>query len=242
MFFKDIKMNYCPYNEQIQEVCISTFKRLIKMYNDPNGSKFIFPHYSDGTIRVSEQEARFTFLNELDWIDDYYFSIETPTKHKYSDFTTISPMIHQRSDNKGRSGEVDMTVYKKGDLQSSIEDLKIFNIEFKKGQPEQSSINKDMLKLYFEEPCGLWFHIIQHTDSGTIQALSNKLNDGLQYVRNHNNPNSILVKNGLIIFFIAILEKNPKPSRYLTCLVDVTHEQIKIVGNHFSENIIATTI
>lgn len=232
-------METCPYYEQIQDICISTFKKLNTMYNNPNGSKFIFPHYTDDIIRVrvSEQEARFAFLCELEKSDRFYFSIETPTHHKYKDFSTHDPNVFQRIGGEGRSGEVDLTIYKDVKFQENIEQHKILNVEFKKGQAEKSAVRKDILKLFYEAPCGLWFHVIQHTDKGTLPELINKLNDGLDYVRNYPTPNEINGISTKIMFYIVVLEKDPKISRHLSCVIDVENEHLELDNTRFLENI-----
>ena len=232
-------MENCPHQKFIQDICTKTFNRLEKMYLEPEKSKLIFPEYADKNIRISEQEARFSFVNELEKSNHYYYSIETPTEHKYKDFTTLQPKIFERVANDGRSGEIDLTVYEiskeNRETNEKPQFKRIINIEFKKGQPEQSAINKDLLKLYFEEPCGMWFHIIQHTDSGTLKAICDKLNEGLKYVRNPN-ISTISVINRKIIFFIAILEQEPnKNCRYLNCIIDVTKEEIKLVDKGMIE-------
>ncbi|MCL1968447.1 MAG: hypothetical protein FWF65_02610 [Bacteroidetes bacterium] len=62
-------------------------------------SKLIFPKYCVGnqehvdTPRISEQEARFLFVRELEKQDNFYYSVETPTKKPYKDFSLESPVV-----------------------------------------------------------------------------------------------------------------------------------------------------
>ena len=61
-------------------------------------SRLIFPKKSDGTIRVSEQELRFIFVEQLNeyvrknW--DVYYSVETPTEYNYRFSGASGPVCH----------------------------------------------------------------------------------------------------------------------------------------------------
>ena len=52
----------------------------------PAVSRLVFPTYSGsraGQLRVSEQEARFAFVEALQQSGSFYYSVETPTREAY---------------------------------------------------------------------------------------------------------------------------------------------------------------
>lgn len=72
-------------------------------------SKLIFPKKRDNSTRISEQEMRSSFIRELEALtgeDSYFYSIESPTKECYKDFSSKEPkIIKDQSENiEGRSG------------------------------------------------------------------------------------------------------------------------------------------
>jgi len=145
----------------------------------------VFPAKRNGEIRISEQEARLLYCKELD-DSSYYYSLETPTNNKYN-------FSNQKG--SGRSGNVDLTIYKGGEKFHPAA-----NIEFKKGQPEQKYVNKDLKKLIRESPPGNWFHVVKNANATTISSLFAKFQSGLISLKN-----SVPDKTS-IIFCIVVLE------------------------------------
>lgn len=122
------------------------FQREAKPENKKNlteiGSRILFPKYSGhsktpGIDRISEQELRFIFVEQLNKYAkekniDLYYSVETPTKFYYrSARNGNEPGL-----NGTRSGKIDLTLYdrnenpiaffefKSGSLASKIRELK----------------------------------------------------------------------------------------------------------------------
>ena len=105
--------------EHIEEIIGKTFKAIQDAYkyqkesypnlNDAKReklSRIVFPRKRKEPIRVSEQELRFVFVEQLNkeisegW--DVYYSVETPTQDTYSGFSKgESP----KQDDDGRSGQ-----------------------------------------------------------------------------------------------------------------------------------------
>jgi len=132
--------------------------------NKEQKSKLIFPKYRNDKQRkrISEQEARFLFVRELEIQKDvdFYYSIETPTKEPYKDFSTEKPAI-----GKGKSGNVDVTLYEKKDEKYCRKHL----IEFKFDNVK--TCTKDFLKLLCDdEGCNTnyYINILKNCDSVTI--------------------------------------------------------------------------
>lgn len=114
-------------------------------------SRIIFPclsvseHDTKATPRVSEQEMRFIFIENLNhhikehhW--DVYYSVETPTQHKYI-FSDGKPRIADT--NKGDTGvsaRVDLTIHDNSGN-------RICYIEFKAKNVDSENIAKDLVKL-----------------------------------------------------------------------------------------------
>jgi len=158
----DLNLNH------IERICQETDDRLWSAYLRSTGDnsdtlydpRLIFPVYSgrkDGTIRVSEQEARFVFTESLT-TTPYYFSIETPTRQGY-----------QLTGKRKMSAQTDLTLYARNRQP-------VLNVEFKaKGFSASarnlSTIKKDLQKLLREPIAGMWFHILQSVDNSTLPKL-----------------------------------------------------------------------
>jgi len=114
----------------------------------------IFPKRRDGTIRISEQEARLLCCDLLN-SSNYYYSVETPTKEKYG---------------KGRSALTDVTLhtFDGNSFQRAI------SIEFKPPNCTQEEIRKDLEKLVREQILGNWFHTLKNANRGTFRRLFQK--------------------------------------------------------------------
>ena len=108
-------------------------------------SRIIFPKYSNDNqkTRISEQELRCAFIESFNEYcnnpqnkSNYFYSVETPTKDKYSGFKTENPKISYA----GRSGAFDMVIH---DEQTN----RVCLIEFKSDLKDIKEYNKDFLKL-----------------------------------------------------------------------------------------------
>ena len=71
------------FGTKLENVIIKSFTIL---RNNDSGSRLKFPTYRNGQRRVSEQELRFVFVEQLQDLlkeYDFFYSIETPTNGKY---------------------------------------------------------------------------------------------------------------------------------------------------------------
>ena len=151
------------------------------------GSKLIFPKYCVGkethrdTKRISEQEARFLFVRELEKPENehsFYYSIETPTLKSYKNFSNDkTPEITEQ---EGRSGSVDVTLY-------TIEEDDTFCrkhlIEFKFGNVK--TCRKDFLKLLCDdEQCKInyYINIIDNCNNHTTKSVKSKFKKSIKYI------------------------------------------------------------
>ena len=130
-----------------------------------HGSNLVWPGYRGKTARYSEQEARFAMALILSRDPLLSFSVETPTLKTYT-FTG----------KKEISAQTDLTIFRRVGAQLERD----LNVEFKAHQPAQLGVTKDMQKLLHEPLDGNWFHVIENTDKGTLQALFGKLSQAVQ--------------------------------------------------------------
>ncbi len=149
----------------IQNICKEVLNKISCLENEKDGAKgsneqLIFPKTSEDNIRISEQELRLLFIQVFkELYKNYYYSVETPTKEKYSfgEFEEIKF-------GKGKSASVDMTVFEK----DSTNYNRILNIEFKHGNVKIKNFAKDVLKLVHEEPAGAFIIMLDNIDKGTL--------------------------------------------------------------------------
>ena len=132
-------------------------------------SRLKFPRYRGGRVRVSEQEARFAFVEGLA-DGELFYSVETPTEKLYS-----------FSGTKEMSAQTDLTLYRgNGD--------RLCNIEFKakgfrKARAQHGPVRKDLQKLLREDCWGVWYHVLEAVDNSTIAELLGVIGDGIVQVR-----------------------------------------------------------
>lgn len=162
--------------EHIEKVIKRTFKIIKKVYDNQqeknglkdagNGSRIIFPKKrKDDTTRVSEQELRFIFVEQLneeinknkDW--DVYYSVETPTIEEYG-FTDPS---------KKESGNIDLVLH-----DSCFKRIAL--IEFKAKNPSRKAYQKDFVKLTKEPDDSLryFIQILENTYKNTKENIINE--------------------------------------------------------------------
>lgn len=182
--------------KHVEAIIGDTFTVLKDVYNNHKegkkpwnyyvGSRIIFPQYGahrDNDIRISEQELRFVFVEQLnkycldktnDW--DVLYSIETPTKKKYRFSSKINhgDVDVPRLDPNGQSASTDLTIHNNnGD--------RICLVEFKANTPDPSCYFKDFLKLNKEKnglDCECFFIQIV-SDDNCCKQIENRLNKKL---------------------------------------------------------------
>jgi hypothetical protein len=180
----------------------SSFERATnKEFPDTAISHLVFPTYSTkkdnaNEIRVSEQEARFAFVETIvsGNYDDYAYSVETPTSKKYK-FTGESE----------ESAQTDLSLYDNNI--SHFNDTPILRIEFKEGgisldRKDRSDVTKDVEKLLREPDDGLWFHLLKSTYKTTITNLFEVFRTDMLKVYNKYKDD---IKDKEIIFHICVL-------------------------------------
>jgi len=150
--------------------------------SENNGKHFkeqlIFPINRDNTIRISEQELRVLFIDELKNIPDIFYSIETPTKNKYKFGFSLEDI---KLDKNGKSASVDLTIFKKNGSAYK----RILNIEFKYSNGKISQIAKDILKLISEEENGAFIWLLKNTNRETLPSVLNKIYKSLKKYKNN---------------------------------------------------------
>ena len=133
----------------IEEIIEKSFNDLIKaITTDGTSSQLIFPHSNKGDVRHSEQELKQIFLRNVEEDKNYFYSVETPTKHVYHFSDTEMPLVKENheKDDKYESARFDVSLYSK----NNKDDL-LTHVEFKYGNPDKKSgICKDFLKLVSE--------------------------------------------------------------------------------------------
>lgn len=202
-------------------ICKEVLKRLSQMdYEKKGGSseeRLIFPMkiQADGTKerdRISEQELRQLFIEEFKVKHrNLYYSIETPTKNKYSFTNENNEKKIADSVNVGQSALVDMCVFEKEKKSYK----RILNIEFKHKNATEGNISKDILKLMYEEQNGAFILLLKNTNGGTLNNLAEKRNGVVDKmiasIQNHSKKEKLWNgKNKFIELVILSLEKNEK--------------------------------
>ena len=167
---------------RIIEILDNTFKVLDNCYKNNDeasgkanyekaNSRIIFPRYSTGERRISEQELRFVFIEQFiqyceanNW--DAYYSVETPTKWKYRFSGEEKP--HKTDGSDGQSAMVDVCIHDNNGKRLCL-------IEFKAGNPDKFCYVKDLVKLYEEGKLGFFVQLLESQNSGTQKSIQSKI-------------------------------------------------------------------
>ena len=157
----------------LEQLIIESLKELltIECINKSAGvncGKLVFPLTRDNSKRISEQEARFLLVKQLEKEEQtkYQYSIESPTVGTYC-FTGESE----------RSGNIDLCIYENGKRCNLI--------EFKAKNPRQLSYSKDFEKLFCDgkDLVNYFIQILDSADKGTIQNIESKYQKAIEYVK-----------------------------------------------------------
>lgn len=139
-------------------------------------SRIVFPQKRDKSTRISEQELRCVFveqlnkkINENDW--DVYYSIETPTRDAYSGFQEGKEPPKQ--DDKGRSGEFDLVIFNEKMKRIAL-------VEFKANNASTRDHKKDFVKLNNKKEgdggvLRYFIEMVKSYDNGTLSSLHGKI-------------------------------------------------------------------
>ena len=170
--------------ECIEEIIRNTFEAIQDAYNyqtenapkldSPNRqrlSRIVFPQKRDDTTRISEQELRFVFVEQMNkkinegW--DVFYSVETPTRDPYKGFRKGET---PRQDESGRSGEFDLVIFN-----NRLERIAL--IEFKANNASSHEHLKDFVKLNNPKEGDVlryFIEIVKSYDIGTLSSLRSK--------------------------------------------------------------------
>ena len=159
-------------HSDISEVCKRADIGLWDAYarsvgSQPFGSgagRLVFPQYRDKGLRVSEQEARFAFIEALSQ-GPLRYSVEAPTSKLYS-----------FSGKKSRSAQTDLQMH-------SVCERGICNIEFK-ASAQKKQVYEDIQKLRREPLWGLWFHLLDGINKCTISKFLSVMAEQIDRVQN----------------------------------------------------------
>lgn len=152
--------------------------------NSSDHSRLIFPRKRDESIRVSEQELRFAFVEEFlknkeAKAKDWYYAIEVPTKGVYDFSDNEAPKVAEEG--KGQSANFDLAIYTKDG--NNVKWIAL--LEFKAGNPDKFEYHKDLVKLENKKEGGngilrFFIEIVENADSGTTKNIESKLKDKRQ--------------------------------------------------------------
>ena len=149
----------------MKKIIFKTIKNLFLLEEgNLESNSIIYPSYRNKSEkRISEQEAKQIFIQEI-ISNKIKFSVETPTKLTYS-FSGKTPL----------SGNIDVSTYSHDLTQQT-------NIEFKASNCAYRNIEKDFQKLICEEAGGIFFHVIESSDSGTLPNIFSKYNKAISSI------------------------------------------------------------
>jgi hypothetical protein len=169
----------------VEEIIKASLEKLLKIGSEnalrkEQESKLIFPQYSvnEKKRRVSEQEARFIFIREIEQNYEGYYSVETPTILPYRFSIKGEKLEHPQimsqfctykgDENGGRSGEIDVCLYDNNGKRVHL-------IEFKSDLASPFEMEKDFLRLKYEpfecEATNYFVHIKEKHENQTIKTL-----------------------------------------------------------------------
>ena len=185
-------------NESLKAIIKQTDMLLWNSYHaslnsqyDALNTRLIFPKDASKSIRVSEQEARFIFSNQLN-NSTFLFSVETLTQQGY-----------QQEGRKKSGARTDLTIYSETGKRILNVEFKAVTITTRATKKTKFPISKDIQKMLHEENNGLWFHILKSVNNSTIKELFGTFKELiLEYIKE--SPDAIKNKN--IIFHICVLK------------------------------------
>ena len=164
----------------LNQVC-TDLARMYPSEQQPSEYGLIFPSKRDGTLRISEQEAKLLFVQRLTVDKRYCFSVETPTGETY-----------QQKGKTPISARVDLTIFGPGRKPLAHVELKAHNCTVE-------AIRKDLEKLLRERTTGMWFHTILRADGRTLDILIRKFKSAFSLLPECLRAND---RSYLIAFFV----------------------------------------
>lgn len=167
--------------EKLIEETIKDVKNLIK--GNTIKSHIVFPEYSNGAPRYSEQELKNIFLNKIE-ASKFYYSVETPSKNTYRFKDNLPKVLLKNETSKKRfqSSMIDVSIYNE-------EKQIVSHVEFKHGQCPEFPIRKDFLKLICESDIthrNYFVHYLEKSDEQTRKSIFDKYLISLKDIKNLN--------------------------------------------------------
>ncbi len=184
----------------------------------------MFPKYRNDNIRVSEQEARFAFVEAL-CSGPLFYSVEAPTSKKYQ-FSGKNPL----------SAQTDIAIL-------DTFGARICNVEFKSKGISPSSkrffpIYKDLQKLLREPVWGLWFQLFKAVDNTTINNFFKVMTKQIERVKNDFSD----IESPGLTFHVCVLQQSfslHKKISEISCLsktgylsIDLNVSRSELTGIH----------
>jgi hypothetical protein len=164
----------------MDQVC-TDLARMYPSEQQPSEYGLIFPSKRDGTLRISEQEAKLLFVQHLTVDRRYCFSVETPTGETY-----------QQKGKTPISARVDLTIF-------GSDRKPVAHIELKAHNCTIEAIRKDLEKLLRERTTGMWFHTLHRADGRTLDTLIGKFKSAFSLLPECLRTND---RSYLIAFFV----------------------------------------
>ena len=158
------------FGTKLENVIIKSFTIL---RNNDSGSRLKFPTYRNGQRRVSEQELRFVFVEQLQDLlkeYDFFYSIETPTNGKYK-FSENGKYVIPQVCKNGQSASFDLSITDKNGKMVAI-------IEFKAKNANPHDYAKDFCKLWNpeEKSCYKYFvNLFEKIENSTKKSFGGKI-------------------------------------------------------------------
>ena len=170
--------------KHVELVIKNTFEVIQKVYNcqqekdfnhseSKESSRILFPKKRNGETRISEQELRFVFVEQLNkeiangW--NVFYSVETPTNDTYLFSKTNEPHV----DPNGQSGNFDLVIHDNNFNRIAL-------IEFKANNSIPKEYDKDFCKLNNSKEnvkLKYFIQIVKNTNSRTFSNLHKKIGD-----------------------------------------------------------------
>ena len=160
---------------RIEKIIEASFQRIKEAYNGNSNGGIIFPNYTHGKkageIRVSEQELKCAFIEELrEKEPNWFYSVETPTDKKYRFKEKENICVNEKI---GQSAQFDLTIYNENRTL-------VAQIEFKAhASTTPYQYEKDFLKLAKdnkdEKVHKYFIQIFHRFDGGSEKGVGSKL-------------------------------------------------------------------
>ena len=203
-------------------------------------SRLIFPQYRDKSARYSEQELKQIFLHKIENNMNYFYSLETPTKHVYrftkSENLKVKIPDDNNTDDKYESARFDVSHYSENNIDSLAS-----CIEFKHNNPdEKKGICKDFLKLakevkFTKEKKNFFvhYHYLKSENSwpsNSFKSIFGKYRNSVEYIAENHLEDKTDLEN-VTVYLVCIHGKSA--STYHFSLADLKNNYT--VGTKYSD-------